>query len=65
MKDKYFIDLTLIEVEKAIQEDMDTQNESNDVISAFKGTEIIELPYKPPVIIEKPKGRKLYGVRYC
>jgi hypothetical protein len=64
MKDQYFIDLGPIEVEKAIQEAKDTPTESNDAIRVIEGPEIIELPDNQPVIIEEPKGRRCYGLRY-
>ena len=64
MKDQYFIDPGPIEVEKAIQEVIDPPTESNDSIRVIEGPEIIELPDKQPVLIEKTKGRRRYGPWY-
>jgi len=64
IESQYLIDPNLREVEEAIQEVNDTPPESTDAIRVIEGPEIIELPDKQPVLIEKPKGRRRYGPRY-
>ena len=64
IESQYLIRPNLREVEEAIQEVNDTPPESNDSIRVIEGPEIIELPDNQPVIIEKPKGRRCYGLRY-
>jgi len=64
IESQYLIGPNLREVEEAIQEIIDTLSESNDSIRVIEDPEIIELPDKQPVLIEKPRRRRSYGPRY-